>query len=177
MAEALKGTGVPLIADGGIRFSGDIAKAVAAGASAIMIGSLLAGTEEAPGDVELFQGSYYKAYRGMGSMGAMSGSTGSSDRYFQDAAAGIEIKLVLDVLQLGFEIVGHERAPVFVSGATLALQPPLRQKQVSPIGHDRCHAGHGTRPRRQHRILAGRATRAIRSVTWHLFDRGCSNGG
>ncbi|MDF1639005.1 IMP dehydrogenase [Alcanivorax jadensis] len=93
VAEALKGTGVPLIADGGIRFSGDIAKAVAAGASAIMIGSLLAGTEEAPGDVELFQGSYYKAYRGMGSMGAMSGSTGSSDRYFQDAAAGIE-KLV-----------------------------------------------------------------------------------
>ena len=93
VAEALKGTDVPLIADGGIRFSGDISKAVAAGASAIMIGSLLAGTEEAPGDVELFQGSYYKAYRGMGSMGAMSGSTGSSDRYFQDAAAGIE-KLV-----------------------------------------------------------------------------------
>ena len=93
VAAALEGTGVPLIADGGIRFSGDISKAVAAGASAIMIGSLLAGTEEAPGDVELFQGSYYKAYRGMGSMGAMSGSTGSSDRYFQDAAAGIE-KLV-----------------------------------------------------------------------------------
>ncbi|MDX1804066.1 MAG: IMP dehydrogenase [Alcanivorax sp.] len=93
VAEALKGTGVPLIADGGIRFSGDIAKAVAAGASAIMIGSLLAGTEEAPGEVELFQGGYYKAYRGMGSLGAMSGKTGSSDRYFQDAAAGIE-KLV-----------------------------------------------------------------------------------
>ncbi|WP_062810878.1 MULTISPECIES: IMP dehydrogenase [unclassified Alcanivorax] len=93
VAAALEGTGVPLIADGGIRFSGDISKAVAAGASAIMIGSLLAGTEEAPGDVELFQGGYYKAYRGMGSLGAMSGSTGSSDRYFQDAAAGIE-KLV-----------------------------------------------------------------------------------
>ncbi|MBQ23575.1 IMP dehydrogenase [Alcanivorax sp.] len=93
VAAALKGTGVPLIADGGIRFSGDISKAVAAGASAIMIGSLLAGTEEAPGEVELFQGGYYKAYRGMGSLGAMSGSTGSSDRYFQDAAAGIE-KLV-----------------------------------------------------------------------------------
>tara|TARA_Y100001934_G_scaffold227995_1_gene274117 strand:- start:6961 stop:8430 length:1470 start_codon:yes stop_codon:yes gene_type:complete len=93
VAEALKGTGVPLIADGGIRFSGDISKAVAAGASAIMIGSLLAGTEEAPGEVELFQGGYYKAYRGMGSLGAMSGKTGSSDRYFQDAAAGIE-KLV-----------------------------------------------------------------------------------
>ncbi|MDF1820301.1 MAG: IMP dehydrogenase [Alcanivoracaceae bacterium] len=93
VAEALEKHDVPLIADGGIRFSGDASKAVAAGASAIMIGSLLAGTEEAPGDVELFQGGYYKAYRGMGSLGAMSGSTGSSDRYFQDAAAGIE-KLV-----------------------------------------------------------------------------------
>ena len=93
VAAALKGTDVPLISDGGIRFSGDIAKAVAAGAHAIMIGSLLAGTEEAPGEVELFQGGYYKAYRGMGSLGAMSGKPGSSDRYFQDAAAGIE-KLV-----------------------------------------------------------------------------------
>ena len=80
VAAALKGTDVPLISDGGIRFSGDIAKAVAAGAHAIMIGSLLAGTEEAPGEVELFQGGYYKAYRGMGSLGAMSGKTGSSDR-------------------------------------------------------------------------------------------------
>ncbi len=84
---------IPLIADGGIRFSGDIAKAIAAGASVIMVGSLLAGTEEAPGEVELFQGRYYKAYRGMGSLGAMSGQTGSSDRYFQDASAGVE-KLV-----------------------------------------------------------------------------------
>ncbi len=93
VAAELEGTGVPLISDGGIRFSGDIAKAVAAGAHAIMIGSLLAGTEEAPGEVELFQGGYYKAYRGMGSLGAMAGSSGSSDRYFQDAAAGVE-KLV-----------------------------------------------------------------------------------
>lgn len=84
---------IPLIADGGIRYSGDIAKAIAAGANVIMVGSLLAGTEEAPGEVELFQGRYYKAYRGMGSLGAMSGLTGSSDRYFQDASAGIE-KLV-----------------------------------------------------------------------------------
>jgi IMP dehydrogenase len=92
VADALKND-IPLIADGGIRFSGDMAKALAAGASAIMVGSLLAGTEEAPGDVELFQGRYYKAYRGMGSLGAMSGQNGSSDRYFQDAKEGVE-KLV-----------------------------------------------------------------------------------
>lgn len=80
--EALKGTGVPLIADGGIRFSGDIAKALAAGASSVMLGGMFAGTEEAPGEIELFQGRSYKLYRGMGSLGAM--SQGSSDRYFQD---------------------------------------------------------------------------------------------
>lgn len=92
VATALKDS-IPLIADGGIRFSGDMAKAIVAGASCIMVGSLLAGTEEAPGEVELFQGRYYKAYRGMGSLGAMSGSNGSSDRYFQDAKDGVE-KLV-----------------------------------------------------------------------------------
>ncbi len=84
VANALKGTGVPLIADGGIRFSGDIAKAVVAGAHAIMIGSMFAGTEESPGEVELFQGRSYKSYRGMGSLGAMSAAHGSSDRYFQE---------------------------------------------------------------------------------------------
>lgn len=93
VAEALQKYDVPLIADGGIRFSGDFAKAIAAGASAIMVGSLLAGTEEAPGEVELYQGGYYKSYRGMGSLGAMSGKANSSDRYFQDASAGVE-KLV-----------------------------------------------------------------------------------
>jgi IMP dehydrogenase len=93
VAEALLKYDIPLIADGGVRFSGDVGKAIAAGASSIMIGSLLAGTEEAPGEVELFQGGYYKAYRGMGSLGAMSGKTGSSDRYFQDSSAGVE-KLV-----------------------------------------------------------------------------------
>lgn len=92
VARALKEQ-IPLIADGGIRYSGDMAKAIAAGASTIMVGSLMAGTEEAPGEVEFFQGRYYKAYRGMGSLGAMSGVTGSSDRYFQDAKAGVE-KLV-----------------------------------------------------------------------------------
>ncbi|ODN42419.1 IMP dehydrogenase [Piscirickettsia litoralis] len=85
VAEALKGTGVGVIADGGIRYSGDICKAVAAGADCIMVGGLLAGTEEAPGEVVLFQGRSYKSYRGMGSLGAM--SEGSSDRYFQEGNA------------------------------------------------------------------------------------------
>ncbi len=83
VATALKGSSVPLIADGGVRYSGDIAKAIAAGASSVMVGSLLAGTEEAPGEVELYQGRSYKSYRGMGSVGAM--QQGSSDRYFQDS--------------------------------------------------------------------------------------------
>jgi len=87
VAEALRGTDVPLIADGGIRYSGDIAKAIAAGADAVMLGGLFAGTEEAPGDIELYQGRSYKSYRGMGSLAAM--QQGSSDRYFQDAAAGV----------------------------------------------------------------------------------------
>jgi len=84
VAEALKGTGVPFIADGGIRFSGDVAKAIVAGAYSVMIGGLFAGTEEAPGEVELYKGRSYKSYRGMGSLGAMSLQHGSSDRYFQE---------------------------------------------------------------------------------------------
>ncbi len=93
VARALEGSDVPLIADGGIRFSGDIAKALVAGAHAVMMGSMFAGTEEAPGEVELYQGRTYKAYRGMGSLGAMAQNQGSSDRYFQDASRGTE-KLV-----------------------------------------------------------------------------------
>src|SRR5690606_3875829 len=84
VSAALEGTGVPMIADGGIRFSGDLSKAIVAGANAVMMGSMFAGTEEAPGEIELFQGRSYKAYRGMGSLGAMSQAQGSSDRYFQD---------------------------------------------------------------------------------------------
>ena len=93
VAEAMDKVGVPVIADGGIRYSGDIAKAIVAGASCTMIGSLLAGTEQSPGEVELYQGRSYKAYRGMGSLGAMSQQHGSSDRYFQDSSEQLE-KLV-----------------------------------------------------------------------------------
>jgi IMP dehydrogenase/GMP reductase len=86
VATALRGSGVPLIADGGIRYSGDIAKAIAAGAGTVMMGGMFAGTEEAPGEVILFQGRSYKSYRGMGSIGAM--QQGSADRYFQESSTG-----------------------------------------------------------------------------------------
>jgi IMP dehydrogenase len=91
VVQALKGSGVPVIADGGIRYSGDISKAIAAGADCVMLGGLFAGTEEAPGEIELFQGRSYKSYRGMGSLGAM--EQGSKDRYFQEAEANAD-KLV-----------------------------------------------------------------------------------
>lgn len=87
VAEVMSPRGIPVIADGGVRFSGDISKAIAAGASVIMVGGILAGTDEAPGEVVLFQGRSFKAYRGMGSLGAMSQSQGSSDRYFQDSSS------------------------------------------------------------------------------------------
>ena len=93
VAAAMQKRGIPVIADGGVRYSGDLAKAIVAGASVVMAGSLLAGTDEAPGEVELYQGRAYKAYRGMGSLGAMGQAQGSSDRYFQSADAGVE-KLV-----------------------------------------------------------------------------------
>ena len=93
VAQALRDADVPVISDGGIRFSGDIAKAIAAGAHAVMIGGLFAGTEESPGEVELYQGASYKSYRGMGSLGAMGERHGSADRYFQDAATELQ-KLV-----------------------------------------------------------------------------------
>jgi IMP dehydrogenase len=91
VAEALERSGVPLIADGGVRYSGDVAKALAAGAHAVMLGSLFAGTEESPGEIELYQGRSYKAYRGMGSLGAM--QKGAADRYFQDSEMNVD-KLV-----------------------------------------------------------------------------------
>lgn len=126
VAKALEGTGVPLIADGGIRYSGDIAKALAAGAYCTMIGSLFAGTEQSPGEVELYQGRSYKAYRGMGSLGAMAQRHGSSDRYFQDSSEQLE-KLVPEgiegrvpykgsVVAIIHQLVGGVRAAMGYTG-------------------------------------------------------------
>ncbi len=127
VAEALKKSGVPLIADGGIRYSGDIAKALVAGAYSVMIGGLFAGTEESPGEVELFQGRSYKAYRGMGSLGAMGASHGSKDRYFQDATEELE-KLVPEgiegrvaykgsMISIVHQLVGGIRAAMGYTGS------------------------------------------------------------
>ncbi|ALM82335.1 IMP dehydrogenase [Bordetella sp. N] len=126
VAEALEGTGVPLIADGGIRYSGDVAKALAAGAYACMMGGMFAGTDEAPGEVVLFQGRSYKSYRGMGSLGAM--TDGSADRYFQDPAnnadklvpEGIEGRVPYkgSVLQILYQLAGGVRASMGYSGCS-----------------------------------------------------------
>jgi len=126
VADALKGTGIPCIADGGIRFSGDISKALAAGASSVMMGSMFAGTEEAPGEVILYQGRSYKSYRGMGSLGAM--AEGSADRYFQDSAnnadklvpEGIEGRVPYkgSVLAIIYQLVGGVRSSMGYCGCS-----------------------------------------------------------
>ena len=125
VAEALRGSGVPLIADGGIRYSGDVAKALAAGAYCVMLGGLFAGTEEAPGEVELYQGRSYKSYRGMGSLGAMSQSQGSSDRYFQESTEaeklvpeGIEGRVPYkgSVVSILHQLVGGVRSAMGYTG-------------------------------------------------------------
>jgi IMP dehydrogenase len=124
VADALAGSGVPLIADGGIRYSGDVAKAIVAGASAVMMGSMFAGTEEAPGEVILYQGRSYKSYRGMGSLGAM--ADGAADRYFQDSSANVD-KLVPEgiegrvpykgsVLSILYQLCGGVRASMGYCG-------------------------------------------------------------
>lgn len=112
VANALRKKGIPVIADGGIRFSGDISKAIAAGASAVMIGSLFAGTEEAPGEVVLYQGRSYKSYRGMGSVGAMFQTNGSVDRYFQDSQAEVG-KLVPEGIEGRVPYKGQLKAVVY----------------------------------------------------------------
>jgi IMP dehydrogenase len=126
VAKELEGTGVPLIADGGLRFSGDISKVLAAGAYSVMIGGMFAGTDEAPGEVEIYQGRSYKSYRGMGSLGAMSGKDGSSDRYFQEGTEDKE-KLVPEgiegrvpykgtVLNIIYQIIGGIRSSMGYTG-------------------------------------------------------------
>jgi len=137
VSEALQGTDVPIIADGGVRFSGDIAKALVAGGYSVMLGSMFAGTEEAPGEVELYQGRTYKAYRGMGSLGAMSQTEGSSDRYFQDASQGTA-KLVPEgiegrvpykgpVAAIVHQLMGGVRSAMGYTGS-----PDLRTMRTKP---------------------------------------------
>jgi IMP dehydrogenase len=144
VAKALEGTGVPLIADGGIRYSGDIAKALAAGAHAVMIGGLFAGTEESPGEVELYQGASYKQYRGMGSLGAMTAKHGSADRYFQDGSSELE-KLVPEgiegrVLYKGslvsilYQLTGGLRAAMMYTGTRTVQEMRTRARFVRITG-------------------------------------------
>ena len=140
VADALRKSGIPLIADGGIRYSGDIAKALVAGAYSVMIGSLFAGTEESPGEVELYQGRSYKSYRGMGSVGAMGQTHGSSDRYFQDAAEELE-KLVPEgiegrvaykgsVVAIIHQLIGGVRAAMGYTGSRNIEEMRTRPKFV-----------------------------------------------
>jgi len=141
VAAALAERDIPLIADGGIRYSGDVAKAIAAGASAIMLGGMFAGTEEAPGEIELYQGRSYKSYRGMGSLGAMGGAQGSADRYFQDPSEEIR-KLVPEGIEgrvpykgplsaIVHQLVGGLRASMGYTGCkdieTMRTQPEFVQ--------------------------------------------------
>jgi len=144
VAETLAKKGVPLIADGGIRYSGDIAKAIVAGAHSVMIGGLFAGTEESPGEVELYQGRSYKSYRGMGSVGAMGGEQGSSDRYFQDATAELE-KLVPEGIEgrvaykgglvaIVHQLVGGIRAAMGYTGSASIDEMRVKPKFVRMTG-------------------------------------------
>ncbi|MEO6118414.1 MAG: IMP dehydrogenase [Methylotenera sp.] len=147
--KALAGSGVPFIADGGIRFSGDISKAIAAGAYSVMLGGMFAGTEEAPGEIELFQGRSYKSYRGMGSIGAM--QKGSSDRYFQDTNSGAD-KLVPEgiegrvpykgsVLAVIHQLMGGLRASMGYVGASTITEMRERAEfvQITSAGMRESH--------------------------------------
>ncbi len=136
VSAALEGSGVPLIADGGIRYSGDLAKAIAAGASTIMMGSMFAGTEEAPGEVTLYQGRSYKVYRGMGSVGAM--QEGAADRYFQDPSSNAE-KLVPEGIE--------GRVPY--KGSVLAIIYQLCGGLRASMGYCGCPDIHAMRTRPQ----------------------------
>jgi IMP dehydrogenase len=144
VAEALEKSGVPLIADGGIRYSGDIAKAIVAGAHSVMIGGLFAGTEESPGEVELYQGRSYKSYRGMGSVGAMGQSHGSSDRYFQDAneelgklvPEGIEGRVAYKggMVAIVHQLIGGVRAAMGYTGSASIDEMRVKPQFVRMTG-------------------------------------------
>jgi IMP dehydrogenase len=147
VSEALEGTGVPCISDGGIRYSGDIAKAIVAGAHTTMIGGLFAGTEESPGEVELYQGRSYKSYRGMGSIGAMAQRHGSSDRYFQDTTEELE-KLVPEgiegrvpykgsIVAIVQQLIGGLRAAMGYTGCDNIAEMRTRPKFVRITGAGR----------------------------------------
>lgn len=150
--EGLKGRDIPVIADGGIRFSGDIAKALVAGASLVMVGSMLAGTEEAPGEVELYQGRYYKSYRGMGSLGAMNQKEGSSDRYFQKSneadklvPEGIEGRVAYKgpIANIIHQQVGGIRSAMGLTGcatiAELNTKPQFVRVTAAGMGESHVH--------------------------------------
>ncbi len=150
VADALKDTGIPLIADGGVRFSGDAAKAFAAGAHSVMLGSMFAGTEESPGEVELYQGRSYKAYRGMGSIGAMGQAHGSSDRYFQAELAaeklvpeGIEGRVPFkgSIRPIIHQIVGGIRSSMGYTGCKNleAMRTQAQFVQVTAAGMTESH--------------------------------------
>jgi IMP dehydrogenase len=147
VSEALEGSGVPCISDGGIRYSGDIAKAIVAGAHSTMIGGLFAGTEESPGEVELYQGRSYKSYRGMGSIGAMAQRHGSSDRYFQDTTEELE-KLVPEgiegrvpykgsIVAIVQQLIGGLRAAMGYTGCSNIAELRSRPKFVRITGAGR----------------------------------------
>jgi len=149
VAEALAGTGVPIIADGGVRYSGDVAKALATGASTVMMGSVFAGTEEAPGELVLYEGRSYKTYRGMGSLGAM--KRGAADRYFQDTEANVE-KLVPEgiegmvpykgsIVDIIFQLAGGVRSSLGYCGCrTIAeLQEKARFVEITNAGMRESH--------------------------------------
>jgi IMP dehydrogenase len=154
VVQALKGSGVPVIADGGVRFSGDLAKAIAAGADTVMMGGAFAGTEEAPGEVILYQGRSYKSYRGMGSIGAM--QQGSADRYFQDGvstqSANSSAKLVPEgiegqvpykgsVVSIIFQMAGGLRASMHYCGcASIAeMQTKAQFVEITSSGIRESH--------------------------------------
>ena len=171
MAKALEGTGVPVIGDGGIRYSGDIAKALAAGAHCVMIGGMFAGTEESPGDVELYQGGSYKAYRGMGSLGAMAQSHGSSDRYFQDTTTELE-KLVPEGIEGRVPYKGslvailHQLSGGFARGHGLYRQP--QHRRVAHPSAVRAH--HQRRRARKSRSRCEHHQRSTQLPDWLMPD-------